>query len=315
MLKKLLFTNLPQKFLALGLSLFIWIIAELPKRTQQNNVPVFISIPISYVNLPRNLVITSDLFHSTNISFEISQDKVAKIHPSLFQAIVDLKDLSSGVHTYTITRKSIKSPDQVNILNISPSKIKLTVEETIQKKLPIRATVLGTPAKGYVLEEIITLPDTILIRGRTSAVKQIQFISTKPINVKGLNSNVDILTELSLPSGIKFLEKEKLFQGKITAKIKVSSEPMTLRLNDVPIGLINKQFITKINPSKFNILLRGPKSLLQNFSQENLHAFIDLAKYKPGTYKIRKPTLQLPAAIQVQQVWPPINVWILNQKK
>ena len=100
----------------------------------------------------------------------------------------------------------------------------------------------------------------------------------------------------------------------MTARIQVGSEPINRRFDSIPIGLVNQIYVTRINPKYFHIAIRGPKSMVENMNPEDIQAFIDLKNYQPGTYKIKSPTVRLRPEIQIQEVWPPIDVWVLNQK-
>lgn len=305
---KIKIENLPQKALALFIAIIIWVLTTNQKESNLTEVQFF--IPVSYINLPRDLTLKSSPLRSTNISIEVPQGRVKDLHPGLFQVIVDLKDISIGSQQYQVTSKNISRPSGVNVLNIIPNVIDIEIEKLLEKELKIRAVTQGETAKDYALGEVKMIPEKVRLEGPSSIMEKITQINTKPINIQGLNSDIDMIISLIIPTGTRTLEQNTDF----IARIKISSEPMSVRIFDVPIGIVNQNYVTRINPKKFNVLLRGPKSKLNNITKSDLQAFIDLSKYKPGTYKIKSPALYLDPSITVQKAWPPIDIWVLKQK-
>ncbi|MBT7891478.1 MAG: hypothetical protein HN580_20850, partial [Deltaproteobacteria bacterium] len=78
----------------------------------------------------------------------------------------------------------------------------------------------------------------------------------------------------------------------------------------------NQTYVTRINPKRFNVLLRGPRSLMDTFNKKDIQAFIDLENLRPGKeYKIESPTLRIRPEIQIKEIWPkPISVWVKKQR-
>ena len=53
---------------------------------------------------------------------------------------------------------------------------------------------------------------------------------------------------------------------------------------------------------------------MQHFEKQDIQAFIDLKDLTPGTYKIEAPTLRIRPEIQIQKIWPPIDIWVKKEK-
>ena len=306
---RILFDNLPQKLLALCFAFLIWAIAPEVKKDDLTEVQFF--VPVSYVNLPRNLEITSPPLSSISLTVEFSQTDIENIHPSLFQVALDLKNVEVGKTSYKITDKNIKAPSTVKILKVSPESVDLTLEHSIERELPINPVFIDEPAPGYILKKVTMAPPTIRVRGPESILSKIEMLETKAINIKGITNSLDMLVHVIFPDKIHTVSLKPDFYA---IKIEVGSQPVNVRFTDVPLGLINQIYVTKIDPKVFNILLRAPKSSFENFTKDDILAFIDLKKYKPGNYKTTDLTIRLSPEIQVQKIWPPIHVWVLNQK-
>lgn len=308
-MNKTLFKNPVQKLLALSFALIIWAVAPEIQRDDLTEVQFF--VPISYVNLPRNFEITSPPISSISLTVEFSKNEIKNIHPSLFQVALDLENADVGATSYRITHNNITAPSAVKIIKVSPETVDLTFERSIERDLPINPVFLGEPASGYVLKNVTMIPSSVRVRGPQSILIKIDRLETKAIDIKGMENNIDILVHVLFPNKINATPPKPDFY---TARIQIGSQPVSISYKNVPLGIINKTYVTKINPRVFNVLLRGPKSLLNNFTKDDIQAFIDLEKYKPGKYRISAPTIRLRPEIQIKEIWPPIDIWVLDQK-
>ena len=300
--------NPVQKLLSICFAIAIWAFAPSPNK-ELTEVKFF--VPVSYVNLPKNLEIISDPLQSISISVELAKSELAQMHPSMFQVVIDLENSTEGEKEFEITRKVVSAPDNIRILEIEPKTIKLAFEEIIEKDLPIKPVFLGEPAQGYVLEQITMIPQSVRVKGLVSQLGKIEELNTKAVNIEGIDSNLEMLVHILFPKGVAAVDPAPEY---FTVQINVGSEPINMRFLNIPIGIMNQEYVSRINPRSFNMLVRGPRSMMENFKKQDIQAFIDLNGYKPGNYKIKAPIVRLPPEIQIQQTWPPIDIWVKNQK-
>lgn len=300
--------NPVQKLLALFLAVIIWVFAPSPDK---NLTEVKFFVPVSYVNLPKNLSITSEPLQTISISVEIPRNELQQVHPSLFQAVIDLESAEPGEMEIEISRRFITSPENIKVLDIDPQSMTIVLEEIIEKRLPIRPVFVGEPAQGYVLKDIRMIPDSVRVRGLKSQLDKIEELPTKAINIDKINTDLEMLAHILLPKNVSPIEPKPEYY---TIQITVGSEPINMRFLDIPIGIINHEYVTRINPRSFNVLLRGPRSKMERLRKEDIQAFIDLQGYTPGEYEVKSPTIRLAPEIQIQTTWPPIDIWVKNQK-
>ncbi|MBT7892734.1 MAG: YbbR-like domain-containing protein, partial [Deltaproteobacteria bacterium] len=238
-IKRLLFNNPLQKLLALCFAITIWIFAPAPDQNNLTEIQFF--VPVSYVNLPKNLEIISDPLQSVSVSVEIPSNEIQKAHPSLFQAVIDLEDAIPGDRTYGLNNDIIevqKDTINVKITQVSPSSMDLIFEEVIQKTVPIKAVFVGEVSKGYVLEKVTMEPEFVTIRGPKSITEKIEQLETKAINIDKADSHIELLVQLTLAKGITVEPKQEWY----ISKIRIGSEPVDVRFLDIPIGIVNQTY-------------------------------------------------------------------------
>jgi len=306
----LIFRNPVQKLLAVSFAIIIWIFAPAPDNAARTEVQFF--VPVSYVNLPKNLVIISNPLQTITVSIDISSQDLPDIHPSLFQAVIDLENAEPGELQYELTSDILKIPPNTRVLRIAPASTSIEFEEVIEKILPIKPVLVGEPAEGYVLQKIIMIPEFVKVQGPVSTLSKIERLETRALDINKLNNDVDLMVYPAFPDNTTVVDPKPDFYA---AHIQIGSEPVEVLFKNLPIGIINQNYVTKINPKIFNVLLRGPRSLMDNLTKADVQAFIDLQGKKPGTYKIQQPRLRLRPEIQIQKIWPtPINIWVKKTK-
>jgi len=308
-LKRFIFINPLQKLLALGCAIIIWVFA--PSTDKKNLTEIQFFVPVTYVNLPKNLEITSKPLQSVSVSVEAARSELPAIHPSLFQVVIDLEDASVGSLDFEISGKALKIPDNVRVISISPNVLELTFEEVVEKTLPIKPVFVGKLSTGYVLEKVTMIPASLIVKGPVSVLSAIEQLETRAINIENVSSDIDLLVQIAFPNRVTPVEPKPEYYA---AKILIGSEPINVRYLNIPIGIVNQTYVTRINPKSFNVLLRGPRSIMEHFEKQDIQAFIDLKDYPPGTYKIDSPSLRIRPEIQIEKIWPPIDIWVKKEK-
>ncbi len=308
---KLFFLRNPlQKFLAFCFAIVIWSFAPSLEKKEITEMQIF--VPLTYTNTPQDLIMVTNPPQTIGVTLTIENNKIP--NPSLFQAVVDLRSAITCEKEITIEASDLKHPDKVLIQKISPDHLTIQFEKVIEKLLTIKPVITGESAKGYVLEKIELFPDSILVRGPVSVLDKMQQLETNLINVDNVSNDIEMTTSVSYPKRVSIVGAKPEYY---TARLKISSEPMNLKFTNIPIGIVNQMYVTRINPKVFNILIRGPRSTMQYFTKSDVQAFIDLQQFPPGKYKIGedKLTLRLRPEIQVQEIWPiPIHIWVKKQK-
>ncbi|NQT90629.1 MAG: hypothetical protein HQ558_05185 [Candidatus Omnitrophica bacterium] len=74
----------------------------------------------------------------------------------------------------------------------APSIIKVSGKKLIVKRLPIYVNIEGEPVKGYkvALDKIVVSPSHSVVAGPPDVIKDISYITTKPIDISKVNSNI-----------------------------------------------------------------------------------------------------------------------------
>ncbi len=301
--------NLPQKIVAIFFAIIIWVFVG--NQNPLDTTEYQISVPISYTNIPKDLTVVNPLVENVNIRVTAQKQDRSSIKPSNFQVIVDLQKIQEGENEILLTASLIQSDANYKLIGLLPNQLNIVTEPTVEKRIPIRITLVDSLGDNTVITEIQQTPNFVSIKGARSIVKNLEYIETLPVEINLSKNSHEFVVSLQPPSNVSLVEAIENVSGTIF----LGEEVANLLVENVPVFPAGGSFETRINPKKINLLLSGAKQIIQNVKKENIKAYIRLSSYKPGKYVIREVDLNLPSEIFIKRSWPPINVWILESKK
>lgn len=198
MKKNILTKNIVLKVASLIMAVILWFFVILSGRSG-----LMIDIPVMYVNTPPELEVT-DFPRTVSINIE-GQDRLLKnLKENDISAVVDLRDAKTGRNFYTLTPENIKMPKTLEVINIDPQTISLTVEKQYRKMVSVQPAIEGRPEQGFVIFDIKVEPETLLLEGPRTIVSKISNVKTEPIDITGLNRSFLYKAKLNLPnSGLR----------------------------------------------------------------------------------------------------------------
>mgnify|MGYP006081036599 CR=1 FL=1 len=154
---------------------------------------------------------------------------------------VDFSQLRKNNHKYIWSErgqldKIINHFDsKIVVKSINPDTLFFPFDSQFTKKIPVKILVNPTFAVGFdLVDEFQSAPDSITMIGPESILKPIAFVSTKKIELSEINSDINMLAELNIPSNLSQL---KLSHQSVSVTAKV--DKFTEGLVNVPVTIIN----------------------------------------------------------------------------
>lgn len=297
--------NLSLKLATLVVAILLWsyVMSEVNPIIRKE----FKNVTVNYLNVQslerQGLVIMSPQSAKVNVEITGKKKEVDEVLASNIYAEVDLTGYGEGQVRVPITVKLLNNTADVIVSNISPQEILFTLEKTIPKEITITPETIGEMDEKYVVGDIVSEPETIIIRGPRSWVNEVdRAVATVDVTnkTKDFTDTVPIKLLNSEGEEVVGVEKEPSF-AKLTVPI--------LQTKELPVELVIEGDAPE-NTSITNILLNPSTVKVKGYEQDlNL---LENIKTKPVDINLLLDTnmieveLDLPEGIEL--VDPTIKV-------
>lgn len=245
------------------LSLLFWALTKLSKSYTET-----ISFDLVYKNVPEQHHVNTDSTKKVNITviaYGFNLLRYSFYKPTLQ---IDFKhDVVLNNKTYVWNAQqnapkiNSKFRNSVDIISVQPDTLRFPYQSLAVKRVPVRTDISIEFASGYDMSSIIkVIPDSIKIIGSEKLVSEIDYVITKQLELKNVNSNIDRTLNIETDEVLKHL---KMSQKSVTIKGHV--EKFTEGTFNVPVTIINRPSDTNINyfpktiPVAYNISLNNYK--------------------------------------------------------
>lgn len=174
-----------------------------------------IEVPVTFENIPVNFRVTSGSNTSVKVSIKGHERFIKNIRPEEIKVKASLEDMKKGNNVYVINRADIELPPTLEVLSLSPSVLHLGIEETIRRKLPVRAVITGLPKNGYTVRKVEVIPMSVDAEGIRNIIKGLAQIYTKPVDIGDATNSIETEAELNI-SGMDIIVSDKTAMVRIT---------------------------------------------------------------------------------------------------
>lgn len=213
---------------------FLWLLSALRK-----NYETVVQIPISYVNIPNNYIITNELPQKTRVTITgrgtslLSHRYGKKFDPLKIDIGRFMQKKMELYYTKELVeplKKQIK--DGVQIGRIFPDTIRIKLSKQEEKKVPIKLNSRIELSQQYCYCDSLHIePREVIAYGPQELLDSIQFAETDSLILEEVNDTIKIKVPLKKLSYITFSEKE--------IDLSIYTEPFTEKSIIAPVSIVN----------------------------------------------------------------------------
>lgn len=181
-----LLRNISALLLSLALAVTIWVVAVNEEDPFEEKVfpdPV----PVTIINLPEGMMLVGDSRLTVDLRVRAPQSVWSALKLSQLRVYADLGGASGGPITVPLAAE-IDNADS-RITAITPSTVRLTLEQVVTRKIPVRIETTGDPATGYQMTSAEALPDIAAISGPASAADSVSELVAR-IDIGGARETI-----------------------------------------------------------------------------------------------------------------------------
>jgi YbbR domain-containing protein len=189
-----LLRNFGTKVLSLAIAILVWFVFSAQQRERISERSY--RIPLSVANVPARTLIASPLPPTIEVRLRGPFTALRQLDPGKLEAVIDLTGAPRGERIYRLDPEDINVPQQVEVIAIAPSEIRVALDATAEKTLPISARLTGAPAPGYEVGEVLVDPPVARLLGPESALSRMTSVQTDPVSI------ADRAADFSVPATV-----------------------------------------------------------------------------------------------------------------
>ncbi len=271
MIRRLLTENAGLKLLSLLLGVVVFVAV----RTEAE-VTTTVAIRLVLTE-PRELVNTADVPPELVVRVSGTAGTVRSFPADApRELLVDLSGLPPGVSTVRIHERELQLPPGLEVISISPAVLTVRLEPREKKLLPVKITLRGEPAPGYVVGAPELEPAKVEVEGPRRELREGAHVRTGPVDVAGVTR--EVVAEVGLdPPGLA-----SRVLGRARARVRVPVVPeeaervLRLEVANVPGAAA---------PVRIEAKVRGPRAKVEALDEAALRG-VPEARARPP-YPVR----------------------------
>jgi YbbR domain-containing protein len=262
-------------------------------------------VPLAMIT-PSGLAINVEIPTTVKVKLKGSRAFVQDLDLSQEKLIVDLRDYPYTQETFAVTfeKNMVRLPFGVEVQDIEPKQVVLSLEREIKKLVPIRLRTVGEVGKDLKLIDKSFQPKEFMIRGPYGVLKKTVLLNTLPVDLSTLEGK----GELRLP--LENVDRRIVIEEKRDVAFSYTIKPnkANLTLKNVNISFLTKhtRFQSSDQRVALDVLVSSDRKDAMRSSEVKVIAEIpDNAK---GKVRI-KLRAELPDGVNLLQIHPEfINV-------
>jgi YbbR domain-containing protein len=209
-----IFQNWLLKLISLAFAVVLWFFVMGESRMEVNHI-----VPLEYENLPKNLMIASEVPSSVAIRISGPRALQVNLSPSDISLAVDLKGLPAGVTSFKRLEESLNIPSGLKITRISPSYVDVKLERVREREVPVRVVLTGEPAVGFIVKSFKAVPAKVTVAGAESELKGVSEVVTEGIDLTHVQESFSQTVAISYIGNYTDLKETR------TVEVQVVLEP------------------------------------------------------------------------------------------
>ena len=194
-----------QMLVSLALAVFFWSTLML---SQGEMLEKIITVPLEYTTSPDNLVLIGGKNNEIQVHLAGSKSDLASVNPAQMSAKIDLAKAIAGKQTFPITRENMRLPRGVQLLDVVPSSIELTLAEIVEKEVSIKPQLVGKLPGNLKIRSIEVKPEKVRVfspvaEGAANSVS----VMTTPIYLESISEDTRLYCKIIAPPAVQPAEK------------------------------------------------------------------------------------------------------------
>ncbi|HUT35127.1 MAG TPA: YbbR-like domain-containing protein [Planctomycetota bacterium] len=189
-----------------------------------------------------------------------------------------------NIRQLAATGASVPLAREIELLEVLPRAVPLTLDRVGTRTLPVEAVREGTPAEDWEVSQVTVVPEKVAVRGPESILKELKAVETAPVVVTGLRERLRRTVRLveSVDVGAFRGVRIEPSQPFVDVVIAVTERRVEKVLNNLPLHVLVRPEVAhniRIEMDRRTVgpvTFVGPQSRMEHFTADDVTAFVPL---------------------------------------
>jgi YbbR domain-containing protein len=170
---------------------------------------VTLEVPVEFMNRDPKMEIFAASASSVRLQLSGSGSLIKSVRPDQVKVKLNLANAVAGGNQVPITRDSISLPPGIQLKQVDPQALVVTLDLPVEKTLPVQPDWAGKLADDLIMEDARVVPDMVKVLGGSLMLETIQTIYTEKIPLDGITTGGTATVSFVLrPSSLKLNDGE-----------------------------------------------------------------------------------------------------------
>ena len=170
---------------------------------------VTLEVPVEFMNRDPKMEIFAASASSVRLQLSGSGSLIKSVRPDQVKVKLNLANAVAGGNQVPITRDSISLPPGIQLKQVDPQALVVTLDLPVEKTLPVQPDWAGKLADDLIMEDARVVPDMVKVLGGSLMLETIQTIYTEKILLDGITTGGTATVSFVLrPSSLKLNDGE-----------------------------------------------------------------------------------------------------------
>lgn len=277
MVRNFLFSSANREFLTffffLVLSTIFWLMTALNETYERE-----VSVPAYLVNVPKNVVITSDMEDTVRVTVRdkgfallayIYGEGVRPININ-FQSFVTRQSGYGVVPSQELMKMvNQRFSGASKVVQVKPDRLDFYYNYGQSRQVPVKMAGIVVPGKSFYLARTRFWPETVTVYGSKQTLDSLRYVKTVPINITNFNDTVVKTVALEKIKGVKIVPN--------TVRIGLYPDILTEETIEVPVTAVNmpEGKVLRSFPQRVTVNFIVGASMFRSISSDQFAVVVD----------------------------------------
>ena len=277
MVRNFLFSSANREFLTffffLVLSSIFWLMTALNETYERE-----VSVPAYLVNVPKNVVITSDMEDTVRVTVRdkgfallayIYGEGVRPININ-FQSFVTRQSGYGVVPSQELMKMvNQRFSGASKVVQVKPDRLDFYYNYGLSRQVPVKMAGVVVPGKSFYLARTRFWPETVTVYGSKQTLDSLRYVKTVPINITNFNDTVVKTVALEKIKGVKIVPN--------IVRIGLYPDILTEETIEVPVTAVNmpEGKVLRSFPQRVTVNFIVGASMFRSISSDQFAVVVD----------------------------------------